>query len=69
MTCLVYIDRRETARAYLMSLGADESILDAVLSDVFEGELSPSDAANKLGLIEPTGCSIYTVSDAIQDAC
>jgi len=68
MTCLVYIDRRESAREYLLDLGADECVLDEILSAVFEGEMSPVDAATKLGVAEHNACSAWTVCDAIQDA-
>ncbi len=65
---MIYINRRESARDYLLGLGADEDRLEDVLSSVFEGELSPADAADKLGIAESNVCSVWTVCDAIQDA-
>ena len=63
-----YIDRQEAARSWLLDLGANQCILDDVLGDVYEGELSPRDAAMRLGLGPTNGCAAYTVEDAIFEA-
>lgn len=65
---MIYINRQESAKGWLLDLGAPWQRLDDVLAAVYEGEMSPRDAALRLGL-EPThGCAAYTVEDAIFEA-
>lgn len=63
-----YINRQASAKGWLLDLGAPWHALDEVLAAVYDGAISPRDAAVRLGL-EPThGCASYTVEDAIFDA-
>lgn len=62
------VPHHESAKNWLIDIGANVETMQEVLDAVYEGEMSPREAAFHLGL-EPThGCALYTVEDAISEA-
>lgn len=65
---MIYLGIRSSARKYLIDCGAKVDILDDVLADLDNGEISADEAAYLLGLESSRGCGCYRIEDALWEA-